>query len=89
MGLFKKNPILGHITTFGGHPVIASAALANLKETLKSGIIKKIKKKEKKIRKLLQHDLIEEIRGKGLMLALIMKNKKIAQELVIRCLGNG
>ena len=56
MGLFKKNPILGHITTFGGHPVIASAALANLKETLKSGI---------------------------------MKNKKIAQELVIRCLGNG
>ncbi|MBT4708805.1 MAG: aspartate aminotransferase family protein [Flavobacteriaceae bacterium] len=89
MGLFKKNPILGHITTFGGHPVIASAALANLKETLKSGIIKKIKKKENTIRKLLQHDLIEEIRGKGLMLALIMKNKKIAQELVIRCLGNG
>ena len=37
----------------------------------------------------MQHDLIEEIRGKGLMLALIMKNKKIAQELVIRCLGNG
>jgi len=89
MGLFKKNPILGHITTFGGHPVIASAALANLRETLKSGVMKKIKKKENWIRKLLQHDLIEEIRGKGLMLALIMKNKKIAQELVLKSLGNG
>jgi len=89
MRLFKKNPILGHITTFGGHPVIASAALANLKETIKSGVMKKIKKKENLIRKLLHHNLIKEIRGKGLMLALILKNKKIAQELVIKSLDKG
>ena len=89
MGLFKKNPILGHITTFGGHPVIASAALANLTETLNSGVIKKIKKKENLIKRLLKHDLIKEIRGKGLMLALIMKNKKIAQELVRKSLVKG
>ena len=89
MRLFKKNPILGHITTFGGHPVIASAALANLKETIKSGVMKKIKKKENLIRKLLRHNLIKEIRGKGLMLALILKNKKIAQELVIKSLDKG
>ena len=89
MELFKKNPILGHITTFGGHPVIAAAALENLKETLKSGIMKTIKKKENLFRKLLQHKLIKEIRGKGLMLALIMENKKIAKELVIKSLDNG
>lgn len=89
MGLFKKNPILGHITTFGGHPVIASAALANLTETLNSDVMKKIKKKENLIRKLLHHDLIKDIRGKGLMLALIMKNKKIAKELVRKSLAKG
>ena len=46
MKLFKTNPILGHITTFGGHPVIATAALSNLKETLGSGIMSKIDEKE-------------------------------------------
>ena len=89
MELFREKPILGHITTFGGHPVIASAALANLKETLESGIMKKINEKERLIRKLLCHKLINEIRGKGLMLALIMKNKKTANQLVIKCIKKG
>ena len=89
MEMFQKNPILGHITTFGGHPVIASAALANLKETLNSGIMKKINEKENLIRKLLNHELIDEIRGKGLMLALIMKNKIIANQLVTKSLESG
>ena len=89
MEMFQENPILGHITTFGGHPVIASAALANLKETLSSGVMKKITEKEKLIRKLLKHKLIIEIRGKGLMLALILKNKKIANQLIINSLEKG
>ena len=89
MEMFQENPILGHITTFGGHPVIASAALANLKETLNSGIMKKMKEKENLIRKLLNHKLIDEIRGKGLMLALIMKNKIIANQLVTKSLVSG
>ena len=89
MEMFQENPILGHITTFGGHPVIASAALANLKETLNSGIMKKMKEKENLIRKLLNHELIDEIRGKGLMLALIMKNKIIANQLVTKSLESG
>ena len=46
MALFKQNPILGHITTFGGHPVIAAAAHSNLKETLSSNIMSKIEEKE-------------------------------------------
>jgi len=73
MSLFKENPILGHITTFGGHPVIAAAAYANLKETLNSGIIDSVNQKEKLFRKYLKHELIEEVRGKGLMLAIILK----------------
>ena len=89
MEMFQENPILGHITTFGGHPVIASAALANLKETLNSGIMTKITEKENLIRKLLKHKLIIEIRGKGLMLALILKNKKIANQLVVKSLEKG
>ena len=47
MSLFIKNPILGHITTFGGHPVISAAAYANLKETIESGVIEKIEEKRK------------------------------------------
>ncbi len=89
MEMFQENPILGHITTFGGHPVIASAALANLKETLNSGIMTKITEKENLIRKLLKHKLIIEIRGKGLMLALILENKKIANQLVVKSLEKG
>ena len=89
MEMFQENPILGHITTFGGHPVIASAALANLKETLNSGVMTKITKKENLIRKLLKHKLIIEIRGKGLMLALILENKKIANQLVVKSLEKG
>tara|TARA_B110000467_G_scaffold18139_1_gene15855 strand:+ start:696 stop:1886 length:1191 start_codon:yes stop_codon:yes gene_type:complete len=89
MKLFKEKPALGHITTFGGHPVIAAAALANLKETLNSDVMKKIAQKENLIRELLCHELILEVRGKGLMLALIMKNTMIANTLVKKCLHEG
>jgi acetylornithine/succinyldiaminopimelate/putrescine aminotransferase len=89
MKLFKEKPALGHITTFGGHPVIAAAALANLKETLNSDVMKKIAQKENLIRELLCHELILEVRGKGLMLALIMKNTTIANTLVKKCLHEG
>ena len=89
MALFKQNPILGHITTFGGHPVIAAAAHSNLKETLSSNIMSKIKEKENLIRKILNHKLIIEIRGKGLMLALILKKPDLTKKLVEGCLDNG
>ena len=89
MDLFKQNPILGHITTFGGHPVIAAAAHSNLKETLSSNIMSKIEEKENLIRKNLNHKLIIEIRGKGLMLALILKKPDLTKKLVEGCLKNG
>jgi acetylornithine/succinyldiaminopimelate/putrescine aminotransferase len=83
MDLFQKNPILGHITTFGGHPVIATAGLETLSIIIQNKLSNQSIQKEKLFRKLLVHPLIEEIRGKGLMIALIMKNEKLANQLVI------
>jgi len=85
MDTLSDNPKLGHITTFGGNPVIAAAGLATLKELLKTDLIQQTIEKEQLFRKLLVHPLIKEIRGKGLMLALIMENEEIANQTILRC----
>ncbi len=84
MDLLMDNPKLGHITTFGGNPLIAAAALATLKEISETRIIPETLEKEKLFRKHLQHPLIKEIRGKGLMLALIMESAEIADRLILQ-----
>jgi acetylornithine/N-succinyldiaminopimelate aminotransferase len=89
MGDLKDNPKFGHITTFGGNPVIAAASLATLKEITETDIIPQTLEKEKLFRKLLQHPLIKEIRGKGLMLAPIMASKEIADYLVLEAAKKG
>ena len=82
MATLQDNPKLGHITTFGGNPVIASACLATLKEITESDLIAESLAKEIVLRKLLKHKLIKEIRGKGLMLALLMESPEIADYLI-------
>ena len=82
-------PKLGHITTFGGNPVIAAASLATLKEITETNLMDQTLEKEKLFRKLLQHPLIDEVRGKGLMLAPIMKNKEIANYVVLEAAKKG
>ena len=89
MSSLKQNPMLGHITTFGGNAVIAAACLATLKEITESQLIEQSLVKEKLFRTLLVHPLITTIRGKGLMLALILKNAEVANELVLRAAKNG
>ena len=89
MNQFSESPKLGHITTFGGHPVIAAAALATLKTLFNSSLMKLTVKKEALIRQLLVHEAISEIRGKGLMLALIMKNTKLADHLILEGIKKG
>lgn len=84
MDLLSDNPKLGHITTFGGNPLIAAAALATLKEITESDLIKQGLEKEILFRKHLQHPLIKEIRGKGLMLALIFESAEIADQLILK-----
>lgn len=89
MAGLKDNPKFGHITTFGGNPVIAAASLATLKEITETDLIPQTLEKEKLFRKLLQHSLIKEIRGKGLMLAPIMESKKVADYLVLEAAKKG
>ncbi|HET9055886.1 MAG TPA: aspartate aminotransferase family protein [Chitinophagaceae bacterium] len=81
MDAFTENPVLGHITTFGGHPVSCAAGMAAMKVLLDEKLIDEVKEKEKLFRQLLIHPQIKSIRSKGLWLAIefdsFEKNKKI------------
>ncbi len=85
MDLLSDNPKLGHITTFGGHPVIASACSATLQEITETNLMAEAIEKEKLFRSLLVHPLIQEIRGKGLMLAAMTKSADITNEVILKC----
>lgn len=89
MGLFKENPKLGHITTFGGNPVIAAAALATLTEITESTLMQEVNQKEQLFRALLKHPLIKEVRGKGLMLAVITESEEITNQVILECKERG
>ena len=89
MNNLTSSPSLGHITTFGGHPVCCAASLACLKYLISSDLISSIKTKEELFRKQLNHSLIKEIRGKGLMLAIELKNENLAKKLVEESLNRG
>jgi acetylornithine/N-succinyldiaminopimelate aminotransferase len=85
MDLLQEKPKLGHITTFGGNAVIAAAALATLEEITQSSLMQQALEKEILLRSLLIHNAIKEIRGTGLMLALIMETPAIANQVVLKC----
>ena len=89
MDLLQDNPKLGHITTFGGHPVIAASALATLREVIDSNLMEQTIKKEKLFRKHLVHPLISEIRGKGLMLAIITTSETVTNQLILKSQEQG
>ena len=89
MTLLSDNPKLGHITTFGGHPIIAAAALATLEEITQSTLIQETLEKEKLIRSLLVHPLISEIRGRGLMLTALVPTADIATKIILTCQNKG
>ena len=82
MHSLRENPILGHITTFGGHPIACAASLATLNELCDTNIISDIPEKEALFRSLLVHPKIKGIRGKGLMLAIEFNNAEICQRVV-------
>lgn len=70
MDVFKDNPMLGHITTFGGHPVSCAAALASLAVIQEEKLVEKVAAKANHFRKALDIPQIKEIRGLGLMMCL-------------------
>ena len=89
MNLLQDNPKLGHITTFGGHPVIAASALATLKEITESNLMAQALEKEQLFRKLLVHPLIKDIRGIGLMLAIITPSADITNTVILQSQDKG
>ena len=90
MNHLKENPKLGHITTFGGHPVSCAASLATLQTLIDNKeIISSIEQKEQLFRDHLQHPKIKEIRGKGLMLAIELGNAELCNKVVEKCYHKG
>ncbi|MDG1661005.1 MAG: aminotransferase class III-fold pyridoxal phosphate-dependent enzyme, partial [Winogradskyella sp.] len=89
MTTLSDNPKLGHITTFGGHPVIAASALATLKEIIESDLISKTLEKEEVIRQHLRHPKIKEIRGRGLMLAAMTDSAELTNNVILKAKDQG
>jgi len=89
MKVFSNNPLLGHITTFGGHPVSCAAALATLKFITSSGIINSVKKKEQLFLEKLVHPEIRHIRSAGLWLAVELDSFEKVQKVIKVCLEKG
>jgi len=89
MQVLSDNPPLGHITTFGGHPLCCAAGLAALEVLLKDKFHEQASEKEKLFRTLLKHPAIKEIRGKGLMLAVEFHNEEFCKKVIEKCLKKG
>jgi acetylornithine/succinyldiaminopimelate/putrescine aminotransferase len=89
MNHFTENPILGHLTTFGGHPVSCAAALACMQAMEEEHLLDSIPEKERLIRELLQHPSIKSISGKGLMLAVEFDSFETNKAIIDRCIERG
>lgn len=89
MKMLEDKPKLGHITTFGGNPLIAASCLATLRVIRDSELMQEIPEKEALFRFELNHPKIKSIRGKGLMLAPILENAELANQVVLKCIDRG
>jgi acetylornithine/succinyldiaminopimelate/putrescine aminotransferase len=89
MSTLTADPPLGHITTFGGHPVSCAAALATLEVLLKENFIEKVKGKEALFHELLVHPAIKEVRSAGLLMAIELADFETMRKAQMECLENG
>lgn len=89
MDTLKENPILGHITTFGGHPLSCAAAHATLEVIENDNLLADISEKEKAFRNGLKHPEIKSISGTGLMLAVELDSFEKAEKTMHKCLAAG
>lgn len=89
MASLTHDPVLGHITTFGGHPLPCVAGLAALEVLLEERLIENAARMGSLFRELLIHPCIKEVRGEGLMLALDLGDAVLVQRVVLGCLENG
>jgi acetylornithine/succinyldiaminopimelate/putrescine aminotransferase len=89
MNALKENPILGHITTFGGHPINCAAALATLEVLESENLIESVIEKGNLFKTLLIHPEISTVRGQGLMLAVQLKDFEFNKRVIDECIENG
>lgn len=89
MDVIKDNPILGHITTFGGHPVSCAAALASLEVILQENLIQAVEEKSILFRKNLEHPKIKQIRGLGLMMSIQLESFEQVLKISDYCIKSG
>ena len=89
MQCLSNNPFLGHITTFGGHPVSCAAAIANIEVIINENLAEKAIKNGELFKNLLKHPKIISVRGKGLFIAIEFKDEKTNIELVNKCIEKG
>lgn len=90
MSLWQSNPPLGHITTFGGHPVSCAAALASLRLLLSENWISEVDRKSQKIvDSLKKHPLVKEIRAAGLLIAVDLYDADKAKKILYLLLDEG
>lgn len=89
MNSLSNNPALGHITTFGGHPVSCAASAATMTVLLEEKLIEKVEQKEKLFRSLLKHPQIISINGKGLLLAIEFESYEQNKKIIDKCIEKG
>ena len=89
MKSLQHSPKLGHITTFGGNPLIAAASYSTLKEVLDSGLMNEVNEKEALFRELLVHPKIKKVNGRGLMLAVELESPDYTLKVAKRCMEKG
>ncbi len=89
MSLLTDNPVLGHITTFGGHPVCCAAGMAAMKAILDEGMIDEVKRREELVRSLLNYSKIKSMRSFGLWLAVEFDSFETNKKVIDHCISNG
>ncbi|MCE7926406.1 MAG: aspartate aminotransferase family protein [Haliscomenobacteraceae bacterium CHB4] len=89
MQTLAHDPVLGHITTFGGHPVCAAAGLATLEILLEGDLLAQVPAKEALFRELLVHPAIREVRSAGLWLAVDLGDAGKVQQVIQHCISCG
>jgi acetylornithine/N-succinyldiaminopimelate aminotransferase len=89
LDLFTHDPMLGHITTFGGHPLPCSSGLAALEILVEDRLAENAKRMGQLFKELLVHEAIVEVRGEGLMLAAELGDAEKVQRVVMGCLKHG
>jgi putrescine aminotransferase len=89
MDCLKENPILGHITTFGGHPVSAASSLATIQILNEEGLIEQVERKAQCFIEALKHPKIISIRNKGLMMAVEFESFDVLKPIIDRAIIDG